>query len=115
MQNNRPNNNGLDVKSFVFYEPYYKDVREIEDEEVQCDVLCKIIEYGLYGTPIDVSDIDPDGSLSKVVAAIKEDMDARKAEREAKRERMSKLMSEIGKRGGAQKGNQNARKYKGIK
>lgn len=111
MQRNRPNNNGLDVKSFVFYEPYYKDVREIENEEVQCDVLCKIIEYGLYGTPIDVSDIDPDGSLSKVVAAIKEDMDARKA----KRERFSKQMSEIGKRGGAQKGNQNARKYKGIK
>lgn len=92
MQNNRPNNNGLDVKSFVFYASFYEAARKIKDKKVQLDVLCRIIEYGLYGRPLDVSDIDQDGSLSKAVAAIKDDMDARKVER-------------------ARIGNQNARKY----
>lgn len=90
MAYNNASKNG--VKSFVFYPQLLEAVRTFEDEEIQCRVLCSIIEYGLYGTPIDVSDIDPDGSISEVVAGIKEDMDARNAERK----RVSKRKSEIG-------------------
>lgn len=95
-------------RSFVFYQSYYEAVMKIKDKEVQCRVLCFILEYGLYGRLVDMSDIeDPDGGLSMVLAAIKNEMDAHKAERE----RMSKQMGEMGKKGGAQKGNQNARKH----
>lgn len=70
-------------RSFVFCSTLYEAIKRHEgDVEVQERVASFIIEYGLYGTLLDVSDIDHDGSLSKELAAIKEDMDARKAERE---------------------------------
>lgn len=94
-------------ESFVFYPSFLEGLEKIKDEGKRAKALCSILEYGLYGTPIDVSDIDPDGSISEIVAGIKEDMDARKVERG----RISKRMSKIGKRGGGQIGNQNARKY----
>ena len=89
MAYNNASKNASSVKSSVFYPQLLEAVRTFEDEEIQCRVLCSIIEYGLYGKPIDVSDIDPDGSISEIVASIKEDMDARKAERN-KRAKTSK-------------------------
>lgn len=103
---NKAISNALNKETFVFYPSFYESVKMIKDEKTQYRVLCSIIEYGCYGTPIDVSDIDPQGFLSMAIGIVKNDMDMAKE----KRDKISKLRSEAGKRGGGQKGNQNARK-----
>lgn len=103
---NKAINNALNKETFVFYPSFYESVKMIKDEKTQHRVLCSIIEYGCYGKPIDVSDIDPQGFLSMAIGIVKNDMDMAKD----KRDKISKLRSEAGKRGGGQKGNQNARK-----
>lgn len=95
------------LKSFVFYETFYENIRHIKSDKMKCDVLCRIIEYGLYGTPLNVSDIDDTGVLTSVVEGIKGFIDRSKANRQ----RISEMRRENGKKGGGQKGNQNARKY----
>ena len=95
------------LKSFVFYDSFYENIRGIKDNDLKLDVLCRIIEYGLYGTPLDVSDIDSIGVLTSVVDGIKGFIDRSKANRQ----RANEIRRENGKRGGAPKGNQNARKY----
>lgn len=103
---NKAISDALNKETFVFYPSFYESVKMIKDEKTQYRVLCSIIEYGCYGTPIDVSDIDPQGFLSMAIGIVKNDMDMAKD----KRDKISKLRSEAGKRGGGQKGNQNARK-----
>lgn len=92
--------------SFIFYPSFLEDLEKIKDEGIRVKVLLSILKYGCYNTPIDLSDIDPDGFLSVGINSIVRDIDSAKA----KREEISKKRSEAGKRGGGQKGNQNARK-----
>ena len=92
--------------SFIFYPSFLEDLEKIKDEGIRAKVLLSVLKYGCYNTPIDLSDIDPDGFLSVGINGIVRDIDSAKA----KREEISKKRSEIGKMGGGQKGNQNARK-----
>ena len=95
------------MKSFVFYETFYENIKHIKNDKLKLEVLCRILEYGLYETPLDVSDIDDIGVLTSVAEYIKCSIDRSKANRQ----RVSEIRRENGKKGGGQIGNQNARKH----
>lgn len=80
-------------ESFVFYASFKETVDTIKDERIRHRMLDAIIEYGLYKTFPDFSDIDAGGLLQSAFVQIRYAIDS------AKRNR-----------GGAPKGNNNASK-----
>ena len=92
--------------TFVFCPSFYQQLRAIKNNEVRLRLYESVIEYGVFGTVPDFTEIDPMGLMNGVFAAIKYVIDSTKS----KREHISNERSKAGKNGGAPKGNQNARK-----
>ena len=83
------------VESFVFYRSFYESIKMIEDNEIKNELYNAICEYALNGVEIEVSN-----KTKPFFILIKPQLDANY-------ERMVNS-----KKGGAPKGNQNAKKEK---
>ena len=83
--------------SFVFYRSFYEGIETMEDKEIKCDIYEAICNYCLNGV-----EPETDGWAKAYLLAIKPMIDNASARYNAR--------VENGKKGGAPKGNQNAKK-----
>lgn len=88
--------------TFIFYPTFLTSIEAIKSEAVQLAMFKAVINYGLYGTMPDFSEIDPIGTLDAAFVPIRYAIDEAKAKRS--------MYSEFGRKGGAPKGNKNAAK-----
>lgn len=98
--------NDINGDTFVFFPTFVPQLRAIKNKEVELRMRYAIEDYGIDGILPDFSDIDPLGLMDGMFEQFKFLIDSAKA----KRKKQSETNSNNGKNGGAQPGNQNARK-----
>lgn len=92
--------NGSDT--FVFYPTFLTQIEAIKDDMVQLAMFKAIVNYGLYDSLPDFTEIDQTGMLDALFVSVKFVIDQTKARR--------KTNQENGRFGGAPNGNKNAEK-----
>lgn len=88
--------------TFVFYPSFLEQIEAIKSDKIQLALYMAVANYGVRDEMPDFSEIDSTGMLDSIFVSIKRDIDAAK-------ERRGKVRQN-GKKGGAPKGNANARK-----
>lgn len=93
--------------TFVYFPTFRPQLRAIKNKDAELRMRYAIEDYGIDGTLPDFSDIDPLGVMDGMFEQFRYAIDTAKANRK----KQSTVNSENGKKGGATRGNQNARKY----
>lgn len=103
---NQPNSSNMgSPDTFIFYPSFLEQIEKIKSADVQLALFKAISNYGIYGIVPNFSDIDPLGLLDSVFVSIRRDID------DAKQRRAKVRLN--GQKGGAPKGNTNAKKADG--
>jgi hypothetical protein len=103
---NQPNSSNMgNPDTFIFYPSFLEQIEKIKSADVQLALFKAISNYGIYGIVPNFSDIDPLGLLDSVFVSIRRDID------DAKQRRAKVRLN--GQKGGAPKGNTNAKKADG--
>lgn len=88
------------VDTFVFYPTFLTSIEAIKNAAMRLAMFEAVVNYGVYGTLPDFTDIDPNGLIDGMFLQMRFSIDEAKAKRSTNREN--------GIRGGAPKGNKNA-------
>lgn len=87
---------------FVFYPSFRDQLKAIKNNDVRLSIFDALADYGVCGIEPDFTEIDPLGTIEALFVPMRQDIDKAKARYFA--------CVENGKKGGAPKGNKNARK-----
>lgn len=85
--------------TFVFFPTFQTQIEAVKNDKVQLALYKAVVNYGLYGTMPDFSDIDAIGTLNAIFIPMKYAIDEAKARRKQNRNN--------GLKGGAPKGSRN--------